>query len=553
MTSNHASNRQCPLTALAIIALLAMTTALFTGQAAAQSQDGVIPELTLGSESPGELTISWDAPESNDSTLSDYRAAWTPQDENYVSWRNPNEEHRGNAYPTGTALTLTGLKQDTGYRVMIRARYNRNDEGQRWSGPWHEGTVRVAGQPAPEPTREPDADGAIQGLSLAGSEPGQLVIIWETPEPAPTDYRIGWAQANLDFLSYTDADEAERANVYPDGDVNTLTLNDLTPGEEYKVHIRSRYHDGEHSDSPWSGPWTETATQRVKDHPPAAPTGLTASQVSHNSLTLSWDVPQHTGITGYRILRGDDAASLSSMETDTGNNSTEYTDATVEPETTYHYVVLALSPDGDGDQSGTVIATTPAAPQPAEQPVQNDPPEAPTGLTASSIEHDSLTLAWDDPQDDSITGYQVLRGAGEDTLSTLEPDTGNAGTEYTDSTLAAETTYFYAVTALSADGDSAQSGAMSVTIPAAPQPGEEPVQNDPPEAPTGLAASETSHDSLTLTWNGPRDDSVTGYRILRGTAPKNLPTIKEDTKARVQNTPTKASARRPHTSTRPSR
>ena len=87
MTSTRVSNRQGPLTALAITALLALTTALFIGQAAAQEQDGAIPELTLGSESPGELAISWDAPESNDSTLSDYRAAWTPQDENYVSWR----------------------------------------------------------------------------------------------------------------------------------------------------------------------------------------------------------------------------------------------------------------------------------------------------------------------------------------------------------------------------------------------------------------------------------------------------------------------------------
>ena len=216
--------------------------------------------------------------------------------------------------------------------------------------------------------------------------------------------------------------------------MNTLTLNNLTPGEEYKVHIRSRYYDGEHSDSRWSGPWTEVTTQRVKDHPPAAPTGLTASSIKHDSLTLTWNNPQDARITGYRVLRGNDASSLSALAADTGSVSTEYTDPAVDPETTYHYAVLALSPDGDGDQSGTVSATTPAAPQSAEQPVQNDPPGAPTGLTASSIEHDSLTLTWDDPQDDSITAYQVLRGTSEDTLSTLEPDTGNASTEYTDST-----------------------------------------------------------------------------------------------------------------------
>ena len=40
--------------------------------------------------------------------------------------------------------------------------------------------------------------------------------------------------------------------------------------------------------------------------------------------------------------------------------------------------------------------------------------------------------------------------------------------EYTDSTVAAETTYHYAVLALSQDGDGAQSAALSVNTPAAP-------------------------------------------------------------------------------------
>ena len=35
--------------------------------------------------------------------------------------------------------------------------------------------------------------GAIPSLNLASSEPGQLVITWETPDPAPTDYRLRWA------------------------------------------------------------------------------------------------------------------------------------------------------------------------------------------------------------------------------------------------------------------------------------------------------------------------------------------------------------------------
>ena len=376
--------------------------------------------------------------------------------------------------------------------------------------------------------------GAIPSITLESNEPGKLVITWATPDPTPTDYRLSWAHSSLGFLSYKNPNEAQRANLYPAAGVNTLTINDLTPGDIYKVHLRARYTSGGNNNGPWSGPWSATTTQRVKNHPPAAPTGLTASLVEHNSLTLTWNDPQDTNITGYRIQRGTDANSLHTIEPNTGGPSTNYTDSTVVAETTYHYAVLALSQDGNGARSSTSV-TTLAEPgsedPPNEQPVQNDPPAAPTGLTASSIEHDSLTLTWDDPQDDSITGYQVLRGASEDNLSTLEPDTGNASTEYTDSTAAAESTYFYAVTALSADGDGAQSSAISVTTPAEPQSEEQLVQNDPPAAPTGLTASRTSHDSLTLTWDDPQDDSITGYRILRGEAYKNLPTIEEDTRS----------------------
>ncbi len=305
--------------------------------------------------------------------------------------------------------------------------------------------------------------GAIPSLNLASSEPGQLVITWETPEPAPTDYRLSWAYSSLDFPSYRDPNVAEKGNLYPAGDATTLTLDDLTPGENYKVQLRARYYNADRSVHEWSGPWTATATKRVKNHPPAAPTGLTASPVEHDSLTLTWEDPQDARITGYRVMRGPDAGNLSTIEADTGSDNTEYTDATVAAESTYFYAVLALSPDGDGPQSSAISATTPAAPRPAEPP-----PAEPTGLTAARVDHDRLTLTWDDPQDANITGYRVLRGPDAGSLSTIEADTGSASTEYTDATVAPETTYFYAVLALSLDGDGPQSSAISATTPAAP-------------------------------------------------------------------------------------
>ena len=329
--------------------------------------------------------------------------------------------------------------------------------------------------------------GAIPSLTLHSTEPGQLIITWETPEQAPTDYRISWANSSLGFPSYNSPNEAERGNVYPDVSENTLTLNNLTPGDSYKVQIRSRYYNADRSVHESSGPWTATTTQRVKNHPPAAPTGLTASPVEHDSLTLTWNDPQDTNITGYRIQRGTDANSLHTIEPNTGSPSTNYTDSTVAADTTYHYAVQALSQDGNGARSITSV-TTPAEP---EETVQNDPPTAPTGLTAAQVTHDSLTLTWDDPQDANITGYRVRRGTSADGLSTIEADTASTSAQYTDSTVAAETTYHYAVQALSANGDSPQSGSTSATTPEAPK------SKDPPPQRVGPRAAAAGAPAIT--------------------------------------------------------
>ena len=202
--------------------------------------------------------------------------------------------------------------------------------------------------------------GAIPSLTLDSSEPGQLVITWETPDPAPTDYRIRWANTDLGWPSWSGTNETERANEYPLGGVTSLTLNNLTPGNSYKVQMRSRYYNADRSVHESSGPWSATVTQRVNDDPPAVPTGLTVSQAAHNSLTLTWDDPQDARITGYRVLRGPDADSLSTIQADTGSPGTNYTDSTVEPETTYHYAVIALSQDGQGGQSPAFSAHDPS-------------------------------------------------------------------------------------------------------------------------------------------------------------------------------------------------
>ena len=262
-----------------------------------------------------------------------------------------------------------------------------------------------------------DEHGAIPSLNLASSEPGQLVISWETPEQAPTDYRIRWANTDLGWPSWSGTNETERANEYPLGGVTSLTLNNLTPGDSYKVQMRSRYYNADRSVHESSGPWTPITTKRVKNNPPAAPTGLIAARIGHSVLTLTWDDPQDDTITGYRILRGTEADNLAVINSDTASNATEYEDDTVAPETAYHYAVLARSANGEGAQSDIISATTPAAPKSKEQPrrsgARQDTPIPPVILVSnlSQTANQNATYSRDHGQafttGNNSTGYSV--------------------------------------------------------------------------------------------------------------------------------------------------
>ena len=71
-------------------------------------------------------------------------------------------------------------------------------------------------------------------------------------------------------------------------------------------------------------------------------------------------------------------------------------------------------------------------------------PAKPTGLNATAS-HGQVILTWDNPEDDSITGYVILR-RNRDTdakghFDELVADTETAETTYTDDTVAAETRY----------------------------------------------------------------------------------------------------------------
>ena len=170
-------------------------------------EPGTITGLTLTSDVPGTLTVSW---ETASPTPTDYRIDWATSDEDYESWKVDD----GHVYPaaTATAATITDLDHDTEYKVRMRTRYYTGEHSDNsWGGPWATATIIVAGEPAETPTPEP---GTIDTLAATDDDTGQLVLTWgppAAPNADPTDYHINWAKSTESYP----ADTAEAGNAHP--------------------------------------------------------------------------------------------------------------------------------------------------------------------------------------------------------------------------------------------------------------------------------------------------------------------------------------------------
>ena len=131
-----------------------------------QQDDGAISALTLTSDTPGTLDVSWDAP--TGAAPTDYRVNWARSGEDYPSWT----DNTANLHPTTTSQQLTGLDEGVEYKVRVRARYHDGaDADSPWSGPWAEATRQVAAQPSSGVRSDDDPPVTLEPPKLTVIEP----------------------------------------------------------------------------------------------------------------------------------------------------------------------------------------------------------------------------------------------------------------------------------------------------------------------------------------------------------------------------------------------
>ena len=329
--------------------------------------------------------------------------------------------------------------------------------------------------------------GAIANLQLTSTTAGTLTVSWDATSPTPTDYRVDWAKSTEEYQSW----KVDEGHVYPTPDATTTTITDLSHDTEYKIRMRARYYRGEHEGKSWGGPWeeatitvagepAETPTpEPVKEEPvqqpprdaPDPPAGtietLRAADET-GQLLITWATPAapNADPTDYHVNWGKSTEDYPADTASDGNahpTDTTLTLTVLEFDTDYKIRVRARYTDGenvDSPWNGPWTETTAQVKLPL--------PAAPfIGATAVSPDGEVLISWFNLDEDDSITGYQILRGPKADSLVIIEDDTESSSTSYTDETPPEGQTHTYGVKARNASGLSPLSNTLTATVPTA--------------------------------------------------------------------------------------
>jgi hypothetical protein len=228
----------------------------------------------------------------------------------------------------------------------------------------------------------------------------------------------------------------------------------LSPETTYTYRVRAFNGAGVSAAS--NDAWATTDPAPVL--PPAAPTDLAATALSHDEIALSW-TDNAADETGYELERSTDAGASWSLLASPGADVSAYTDQGLAASTAYSYRVRAIGVGDASAYSAVASAVTDLAPV--------YPPAAPTGLGAQALSETAIALSWADNAADE-TGYELERstdgGLNWSQAAALPADAQG----WTDTALTAGTYYLYRVRAQGVGGASGYSNEAGATTDTPP-------------------------------------------------------------------------------------
>jgi len=356
----------------------------------------------------GEVTVRW----SPVAGATSYNIYWnttgsvTTSDEALISTPSP--------------YVHAGLINGTTYYYVVTA---VNIEG--------ESTVsdEVSATPVDSTTSNPPS--APTGV-LATAGDGQVTISWSAVSGAIT-YNIYWNTTG----SVTASDSAIISA--PSPYVHTSLAN----GTTYSYAVTAINNDGE------SGLSTEVsatpqAAQTPPGTPPSAPTGVLAT-AGDGQVTVSWSPV--TGAMSYNIY-WNTTGGVTASDSAIISAPSPYVHLDLTNDTTSYYAVTAVNSDGESALSTEASAT----------PVTSvSPPAAPTGVMAMRGEGE-ITISWS-PVAGAVSYNIYWNTTGG--VTTSDSAIISAPSPYVHQNLQGNDTFYYAVTALNAYGESPLSAEVS--------------------------------------------------------------------------------------------
>lgn len=253
----------------------------------------------------------------------------------------------------------------------------------------------------------------------------------------------------------------------------------------------------------------------IEDSPAAiatvdAPTNLTASPVGDSQIDLNW-TDNATTERAFEIWRSTTGSGgpYTRIARQLGVDLTSYSDTQVVAGQEYCYQVRALeSRTTAGPFSAAACATIDDTPP-------TDPPNAPTDLSATTVNDQRVDIAWIDQSDDE-TGFLVERATGAGGAFTQIDVLGADVTSYQDTGLDAETEYCYRLRSFNAVGNSAYTAVACATTDAG---GSNP---EPLGAPSALTASAPNDTQVVLDWVDNATEEM-GFEVQRSVSGANGP------------------------------
>jgi chitodextrinase len=172
------------------------------------------------------------------------------------------------------------------------------------------------------------------------------------PIAAPTGLQVTDTTDNSVSLSWSQVSGANGYNIYRNGvKVNSATVtgttftdNNLNSGSTYTYFVKALSTSGAESTS------SDSVTAKTTGTPPAVqiPNGLTATDITPNSITLTWQVA--AGAETYRVYR--DGNKIADV------NLLSYKDTSLTSGTQYKYQVSSVQGSQESDKSNEITATT---------------------------------------------------------------------------------------------------------------------------------------------------------------------------------------------------